>query len=81
MTSPVCDHVIRCGDESGQFATKSWLERVVVMGMGRKPSTVSISTGQELKKVYSSLLEITKCNFSCLLYAESYNKQFYRYKN
>ena len=39
--------VTRCGDESGRFATKSWLERVVVMGVGRKPSKVSITTGQD----------------------------------
>lgn len=35
-----------CGDERGKFATKSWLERVVVMGLATKPNSVTLSAGK-----------------------------------
>lgn len=34
------------GDPSGSYSTKSWLERVLIVGVPRAPSSVSIQSGR-----------------------------------
>lgn len=38
--------VCRSGDASGVYATEEWLERVIIVGVGRKPTTVTLKTAK-----------------------------------
>ena len=38
--------VCSSGDTSGVYATKEWLERVIVVGVDKKPTTVTLQTAK-----------------------------------